>query len=472
MFVKNQSVTHKKWLLPLIIASAIVLLSVCTVITIDLLATGAENMHGQQYHTYTKLRKQAQDAAFTLTEGGEVVGVYTLEQLGILNDTLYAIDDRFDSYSRMDPKEFSDVSLREQLTYRFADRTAVTQIPVVTKNLDLTAVMQQLTSAPRETPKDAYVDYRDGSFRIVQEIAGTTLLEDNVRAVLTDSINTLSIDADKAASLNLELTEYDCYLQPKTTMENHSFDFSEELRNELQDVTVSMDFHGSLETLTSEQLTELLQTDDQGKVTVAEDALSELLTQWHEKYRTDNVPYLFEAQVGGIKPIDFLLVDYEINQEETAAILSDALLSLKSAQLEADWYCWRDEEAFAIEGEYVEVDIPNQVMTYVKDGEVLVSTDVVTGASWGYPTPPGLYKVENKDTNCWLSGEDYNVHVDYWIGFVGYMIGIHDADWRTKFGGTNYVKNGSHGCVNTPKEATALIFENIEVGVPVLVYGK
>ncbi|MBR2073983.1 MAG: L,D-transpeptidase, partial [Fibrobacter sp.] len=92
----------------------------------------------------------------------------------------------------------------------------------------------------------------------------------------------------------------------------------------------------------------------------------------------------------------------------------------------------------------VEIDSPNQKMTYVKDNEVLVSTDVVTGATWGYPTPPGLYKVENKDTNCWLSGEDYNVHVDYWIGFVGYTIGIHDADWRTKFGGTNYVRNGSH----------------------------
>ena len=81
-------------------------------------------------------------------------------------------------------------------------------------------------------------------------------------------------------------------------------------------------------------------------------------------------------------------------------------------------------------------------------------------------------QVEEYHTNCWLSGEDYNVHVDYWIGFVGYTIGIHDADWRTKFGGTNYVRNGSHGCVNTPKEAVIPIFENIEVGVPVLVYGK
>ena len=108
----------------------------------------------------------------------------------------------------------------------------------------------------------------------------------------------------------------------------------------------------------------------------------------------------------------------------------------------------------------------------VKDGEVLVTTPIVSGATWGYPTPEGLYKVENKDTNCWLSGADYNVHVDYWIGVIGWQIGIHDADWRTIFGGQQYIREGSHGCINTPKEATAMIFENIEVGVPVLVYGK
>ena len=80
--------------------------------------------------------------------------------------------------------------------------------------------------------------------------------------------------------------------------------------------------------------------------------------------------------------------------------------------------------------------------------------------------------MENKDTNCWLSGDDYNVHVDYWIGFIGFQIGIHDADWRTIFGGQQYIREGSHGCINTPKEAVIPIFENIEVGVPVLVHGK
>ena len=161
-------------------------------------------------------------------------------------------------------------------------------------------------------------------------------------------------------------------------------------------------------------------------------------------------------------------ISLEIEEGAQLPWISD----LEDLELEVPWYCWRNGEAFAIEGTYVEVDIHNQVMTFVKDGVVLVTTDVVTGNTWGYPTPPGYYQVQNKDTNCWLSGADYNVHVDYWVGFIGYTYGLHDADWRTIFGGDHYKIEGSHGCVNTPKEPMAKIFENIEVGTPVLVHDQ
>ena len=36
-----------------------------------------------------------------------------------------------------------------------------------------------------------------------------------------------------------------------------------------------------------------------------------------------------------------------------------------------------------------------------------------------------------------------------------------DATWRNSFGGTIYKTNGSHGCVNLPKNAAKTIYENI-----------
>ena len=49
-------------------------------------------------------------------------------------------------------------------------------------------------------------------------------------------------------------------------------------------------------------------------------------------------------------------------------------------------------------------------------------------------------------------------------------IGIHDATWRSSFGGSIYVYSGSHGCINTPYELAQTIFSEVEKGMPVICY--
>ncbi len=49
-------------------------------------------------------------------------------------------------------------------------------------------------------------------------------------------------------------------------------------------------------------------------------------------------------------------------------------------------------------------------------------------------------------------------------------VGIHDMQTRAYFGGTIYLTNGSHGCVNTPYEQAQTIFNTVSVGTPVIVY--
>ena len=326
---------------------------------------------------------------------------------------------------------------------------------------------------PRTQAQNAYSELVDGVYLVHEEVPGTVLQAPQVQAALARAMASMTITADAPAELRFEVTDSpDCYLPPEKTVANTFFDFPAMLAEDIRDMTVTVDFHGSVETLTQEQLRQALKTSEKGRVLVDEAALRDIIAQWAVQYKASNTPYLLDAYVGGVKPIDFLTVDYDVDEAGLLDLLSETLPEMQDAALEAPWLCWRKGEAFTLGEEYVEIDIPNQVMTFFKDGEVFLSTDVVTGASWDYPTPPGLYKVENMDTNCWLSGEDYNVHVDYWVNFINYNIGIHDAKWRTKFGGENYVKNGSHGCVNTPSEAMTQLYEAIEIGVPVLVYGK
>lgn len=47
---------------------------------------------------------------------------------------------------------------------------------------------------------------------------------------------------------------------------------------------------------------------------------------------------------------------------------------------------------------------------------------------------------------------------------------MHDASWRSSFGGTIYKTNGSHGCINLPPAVAKTIYENISQGDPVLCY--
>jgi hypothetical protein len=71
--------------------------------------------------------------------------------------------------------------------------------------------------------------------------------------------------------------------------------------------------------------------------------------------------------------------------------------------------------------------------------------------------------------NQTLSGQGYNSPVDYWMPFNG-GVGIHDMQSRAWFGGSIYLGSGSHGCINTPLAAVKLIYDQIEEGVPVIVY--
>lgn len=116
---------------------------------------------------------------------------------------------------------------------------------------------------------------------------------------------------------------------------------------------------------------------------------------------------------------------------------------------------------------YIYVDIENQILQYFKNGELMLSSQVVTGADNG--TPVGMYEVVSKYRNIVLTGDNYESPVQYWIGFLGSGYGFHDASWRWEFGGNIYKYNGSHGCVNMPLEKVAELYEMVDIGTPVFI---
>lgn len=116
---------------------------------------------------------------------------------------------------------------------------------------------------------------------------------------------------------------------------------------------------------------------------------------------------------------------------------------------------------------YVVVSISKQTLKYYEYGQLVLSSNVVTGING--KTPTGTFKVLNKATNIILKGKDYESFVNYWIAFKGVAFGFHDASWRSKFGGNIYKYNGSHGCVNMPYSKVKQLYNMISIGTPVYI---
>ena len=125
-------------------------------------------------------------------------------------------------------------------------------------------------------------------------------------------------------------------------------------------------------------------------------------------------------------------------------------------------------------GKAIEVNLSSQSLLACQDGQVVFSTPITSGATGaGFPTITGQFAIYAKERSRYLNGAqygyNYNVYVDYWMPFTG-GYGLHDADWRSAFGGADYYYGGSHVCVNMPKGAAAYLFGWAPVGTPVWVH--
>ena len=116
---------------------------------------------------------------------------------------------------------------------------------------------------------------------------------------------------------------------------------------------------------------------------------------------------------------------------------------------------------------YVAVSIEQQHLWYYKDGELVDETDVVTGRLNKHDTPTGAYYITECIPGKYLVGDTYKTWVNQWMRLTNSGIGLHDAYWRSSFGGSVYTYNGSHGCVNIPKDFAKMLYKESYVGMPV-----
>lgn len=211
--------------------------------------------------------------------------------------------------------------------------------------------------------------------------------------------------------------------------------------------------------------------DEQGNLCTDEEKVYAFVDQLADQYDTVGAARRFHATRGEIVNVEGGIYGNKLDRKAEKEYLLSAFLAHKREDHEPVYLQTAFKQGQDDIGDtYIEVDMTNQMMYYYEKGELKIETPVVTGnTKLRRGTPTGTNYVYNKQTNRVLRGEGYASPVKYWIPVKG-AVGIHDASWRSEYGGEIYKTNGSHGCINTPLDEVSKLYDMVEIGTPCVMF--
>ncbi|MCD8124811.1 MAG: L,D-transpeptidase/peptidoglycan binding protein [Lachnospiraceae bacterium] len=313
--------------------------------------------------------------------------------------------------------------------------------------------------------QDCSITYNEttGLYVLEEAVLGTQVdvdaVTDRIVECYTTLEETLDLEAEGFYGETLEATD-----AMRTAVED--------MNTYLQaDVELTFDDAG-VESLTKETIQSCLTLDDEYNLTFDSTPLAEWVASLADKYDTYGTNHTFTTTAGTTITVSGGTYGWKIDQTSTLEAVVEAVTS--GATLSQDPVYSQTAASHTgndVGSTYVEVNLTAQKMYYYRSGVCLLSSSVVSGdVSEGNCTPTGVYSIYSKETDRTLTGEDYETDVSYWMPFYG-GYGFHDASWRSSFGGSIYLTNGSHGCVNLPSSVAEELYGYVSVGTPVVVYG-
>lgn len=366
--------------------------------------------------------------------------------------------------------ESSDVSLFDKLT----TKSRLSLVPERSWNeeaLEKMVLELPMIASELEKPIDMYIDFRDGEY-VIQDDLKMRLDEMLLLGYISECV--------KKEQYNINLLDEICYI-------NYSIEGTGCL--EVVELWAKLDDFmdcGIIYDMGAEQIAIDRKTaagfislsedgefllDEKGELIPNEEAMIAFIDGIVEAYDTVGTELAYEATRGETVMVPYKKYGTKLDRDAEVAYFLEAF---KNDVTEVHVPKYKQEGYVRglddIGTTFIEIDMTAQKMYAYVDGYCEVETDIVTGSmNRGWDTPEGVNYIYAKQKNRILRGADYESFVSYWMPVNG-GIGIHDATWRNRFGGEIYKKNGSHGCINTPKADMKKIYELYEVGTPVIMF--
>ncbi len=290
-------------------------------------------------------------------------------------------------------------------------------------------------------------------------------------------------DAIREGETSVDLTAFQCYYDVPLTEEQERTRELWEKVEQFQNCSIQYDMGDAMIPLTPAVMADFLLeengipvTDEEGNFVLSEEGIAGFVASLAEEYDTYKKERSFQSTRGDVVTVQGSTYGTLLNQKAEVAYLKETLLTDEAHGSQVLFHIPSYEKEGVVRGKndigdtYIEIDLTEQKMYYYEAGELKLETEVVTGTtSKNQGTPEGVVFVYGKQKNRVLRGPGYAAPVKYWIPVVG-NIGIHDSNWRKEFGGTIYQNNGSHGCINTPKDKVAELYDMVEIGTPVVIF--
>lgn len=299
-------------------------------------------------------------------------------------------------------------------------------------------------------------------YGLIPEEKGNILEKENVKEAVRAAIT------DRKTALDLE--KADCYQEPEITVDNEQLVHALKLLNTYVSTQITYRVIGGVEELNGDVIQEWISID-QNKINLDEEAARAYVNSIAKKYDTYGKNRTILTSDGREKVLPSGAFGWRIDRpaetEELLGLVTQGAKSEREPVYAQEGYV---KDSNDIGNTYVEIDMGNQHLYVYEEGNLIIESDFVSGNMVkGWATPEGVFGLTYKTRNATLKGENYATPVSYWMPFNG-NIGMHDAGWRSGFGGEIYISGGSHGCINLPPAKAREIYEFVSKGMPVICY--
>ncbi len=311
--------------------------------------------------------------------------------------------------------------------------------------------------------KNATLVYAKDGYKIVKEIYGDMADREILFASISNAV------LNNATKLDLEKAK--CYTAPTITADSQKVKDTKSMLEKYNTAKITYRYAGGREVVDTNEIVQWLELDNDLNVIFNSEKMKSFVNALASYYNTYGTVRDFTTATGAAIKIGGGDYGWRVDVDGEIAYLTEAIKKCEKASREPLYsHSGASYNANDIGSTYVEINLAAQHLWYYRNGALVAEGDVTTGnVSKGNGTPTGIYRLKYKDTDAVLRGEDYSVPVAYWMPFNN-DIGIHDATWRTEFGGKIYLAEGSHGCINAPYSLAETIFNNVTPGIPVVCY--